>query len=65
MRSGFLIPVAALGVLATTAWAGERVTLRNGFEMSCNRHAEIEGHVRLYLSAGEDNYIEFVPQEVA
>ncbi len=67
MCGRFFISVAALGVLAlaTRAWAGERVTLRNGFQMSCNHHAEIEGHVRLYLGAGEDNYMEFVPQEVA
>ena len=65
MRRRVFISVTVLGTLATTAWAGERVTLRNGFEMRCNHHAEAEGHVRLYLSAGEDNYIELVPQEIA
>jgi hypothetical protein len=65
MRRSVFISVAVLGTLATTAWASERITLRNGFEMRCNHHAEAEGHVRLYLSAGEDNYIEFIPQEIA
>ena len=45
--------------------AAERVTLRNGFEMRCDHHAQVEGRIRLYLSAGEDNYIEFAPQEIA
>lgn len=65
MRGKFFIPAIVLGALTTTAWAAERVTLRNGFEMRCDHHAETEGHVRLYLSAGEDNYIEFLPQEIA
>jgi len=65
MRRRFFIPVAALAALAIPARAGELVSLRNGFAMHCDHHAEIAGHVRLYLSAGEDNYIEFPPQEVA
>jgi hypothetical protein len=56
---------AAFGVLAPSAQAAERVTLRNGFEIRCDHHAQIEGHVRLFLSAGEDNYIEFLPEEIA
>jgi soluble lytic murein transglycosylase-like protein len=65
MRNRFFISLAALGALATTAWAGELVTLRNGFAMHCNHHAAVENHVRLYLGAGENNYIEFAPQEIA
>jgi hypothetical protein len=56
---------AVLGSLGSSAWAGELVTLRNGFEMHCDHHAEIEGQVRLYPSTGEDNYIQFLPQEIA
>jgi hypothetical protein len=51
--------------MATTAWAGERVTLRNGYEMRCDHHAEIEGHVRLYPSSGDNNYIELAPSDIA
>ena len=65
MRNRLFISAAALGVLATTAWAGELVTLRNGFAMHCNHHANVEGHVRLYLAVGEDNYIEFAPKDIA
>jgi hypothetical protein len=65
MRERFFITVVALGALSTAAWAGESVTLRNGFAMRCDHHREVDGRVRLYVSEGEDNYIEFVPQEIA
>jgi soluble lytic murein transglycosylase-like protein len=65
MRNRLFISLAALGTLATSAWAGELVTLRNGFAMHCNHHADVEGHVRLYLAVGEDNYIEFAPQDIS
>jgi Transglycosylase SLT domain len=64
MRSRLFISLAALGALATTAWAGELVTLRNGFALHCDHHASVAGHMRLYLGAGENNYIEFAPQEI-
>jgi soluble lytic murein transglycosylase-like protein len=65
MRKRLYISLAALGAVATLAHAGERVTLRNGFEMRCNHHAEVEGHVRLYSNTGADDYIEFAPDEIA
>jgi hypothetical protein len=65
MRGNFFITMAVMAALAPAARAGERVTLRNGFEMRCDHHAVVEGRTRLYLSAGEDNYIEFAPQEIA
>jgi soluble lytic murein transglycosylase-like protein len=59
----------AAGVLATLAaqcaQAAERITLRNGFEMRCDHHAQVEGRTRLYLSAGEDSYVELAPGEIA
>jgi soluble lytic murein transglycosylase-like protein len=59
------IAVTILATLAPLAWAGELVTLRNGFEIQCDHHAQVEGRVRLYLSAAEDNYIELGPREIA
>ncbi len=29
--------------------------------LRCDHHAQVDGRMRLYLSAGEDNYIEFAP----
>lgn len=54
-----------LVALAPAAQAAERATLSNGFEMRCDHHAQVGGHVRLYLSAGENNYIELLPEEIA
>lgn len=65
IRAGKLAIIAVLAALAGTAHAAERVTLRNGFALRCDHHAQVEGHVRLYLSAGEDNYIEFPSDEIA
>ena len=68
MRGSLLITagmMAALAALSPFAGAAERITLRNGFEMRCDHHAEVEGRTRLYLSAGEDSYIEFRPEEIA
>jgi hypothetical protein len=65
MRGKLLIIVAILAALAPSARAAEHVILRNGFELRCDHRTQIEGRVRLYLNAGEDNYIEFAPQDVA
>lgn len=62
------LPIA-LAVLAAIAGipaarAAERVTLSNGFEMDCNHHAQVASRVRLYLSTGEESYVEFAPEEI-
>jgi hypothetical protein len=67
-RASHFVAIAAVAVLlslAVHAYAAERVTLRNGFALHCDHHALVDGHMRLYLSAGEDNYIEFAPEEIA
>lgn len=65
-------PLIAAGGLAAAAMclmpagrAAEVVTLRNGFQMQCDHHAIAGGHVRVYLTAGSDNYIELLPSEIA
>jgi len=60
-----IAPLAAIAGCALSARAAELVTLANGFSLRCDHHAQVEGRVRLYLSAGEDNYMEFAPAEVA
>jgi len=57
--------LAVVAGMAPAAQAFERVTLRNGFEMNCDHHAQVEGKTRLYLSKGENNYIEFTSAEIA
>jgi soluble lytic murein transglycosylase-like protein len=51
--------------IAPAAHSAERITLRNGFALQCSHHAEVDGHVRLFQDAGEENYIEFRPEEIA
>src|SRR5450631_3702787 len=68
MRKVLFITVGALAGFTATALAAhaaERVTLSNGFAIDCHHHATVEEHVLLYLSAGEDNFIEFPPQKIA
>ena len=57
--------IALVIALPCLSRGAERVTLRNGFAMKCDHHAEVANHTRLYLGAGEDNFIEFLSQEVA
>jgi soluble lytic murein transglycosylase-like protein len=65
MHRKILIAAIVFIALAPSARAAERVTLRNGFSMRCDHHAQVDDRVRLYLSAGEDNYIEFAPDQIA
>jgi soluble lytic murein transglycosylase-like protein len=68
MRADLLITAAGVACLvasSASAPAAERVTLRNGFAMDCDHHSRTAGRIRLYVTSGEDNYIEFAPQEVA
>lgn len=48
-----------------TAFAGERLTLANGFDVVCDHHALVEGRIRVYLKAAEPNYIELVPGAIS
>ena len=59
------VVLAALAALPHAARAGERVTLSNGFVEQCDHHALVDGRMRLFLSTGEDSYIEFDPAEIA
>jgi len=44
--------------------AAEHVTLSNGFAMDCDHHALVHGQIRLYMSAGESDFIVLKPEEV-
>lgn len=51
--------------LVPAAWAAEQATLSNGFALRCDHHAQVEGRMRLYLNAGDANYIELRPDEIS
>lgn len=59
-----MIATVVLAALTPVAYAAELVTLANGYAMRCDHHAQVEGHVRLYLSAGEDNYLEVATRDI-
>ncbi|MGB6194455.1 MAG: lytic transglycosylase domain-containing protein [Terracidiphilus sp.] len=63
VRRAVLAGLAALVLPA--AWGAERVTLTNGFALECDHHAQIDGRMRLYMSSGNANYMEFKATDVA
>jgi soluble lytic murein transglycosylase-like protein len=56
---------AALACLPSLCRAAELVNLSDGYVQPCNHHALVDGRIRVYLSAGEDNYIDYKPLQVA
>jgi soluble lytic murein transglycosylase-like protein len=56
--------LAASAATVPAARAAELVTLTNGFVEHCNHHAQVDGHMRLYQSASQENYIEFAPEQI-
>jgi hypothetical protein len=69
LRTRRLFPIAtgaitALVFVSLQSRAAEQITLRNGFALQCDHHAQVDGHIRVYLSPGEDNYIELGPSEI-
>ncbi|MFY9852245.1 MAG: lytic transglycosylase domain-containing protein [Terracidiphilus sp.] len=64
MRRNLFIAAGIIAALAPFAHSAERITLRNGFDYLCDHHATVAGRVRLYLSPGEDSYIERLPEDI-
>lgn len=60
-----LVLTAALVCLPSQSRAAELVNLSDGYVQRCDHHALVDGRVRVYLSAGEDNYIDYKPVQVA
>lgn len=60
-----LLALAALFVLTPPLRSAERVTLANGFTVNCDHHAPAGEMIRLFLTEGEDNYIEFSAEHIA
>jgi soluble lytic murein transglycosylase-like protein len=59
-----VVVAGALAACGPKVYAGERVTLTNGFALDCDHHALVDGQARLYLSAGERNFIVLKPEEI-
>ncbi len=61
----FVIAAGALTATALPLRAAEQITLRNGFEITCNHHGTANSRVRLYMEKGNQNYIEVAPGDIA
>ena len=57
--------VVGLAFLPAIARAAELVNLSDGYVQRCDHHAIVDGRIRAYLSAGEDNYIDYEPVQVS
>jgi hypothetical protein len=55
----------ALALFPLATRAGELVTLRNGMEMRCTHHIEMDGRTRIFLSADEASYIDLTPSQIS
>ncbi len=62
--------LALLGALAglvgsvAAARAAERVTLRSGADLVCDHQKDLNGQVRLYLTASEENYLDVAAADI-
>jgi hypothetical protein len=61
----FVIAAGALAAAVLPLRAAEQITLRNGFEITCNHHASANRRVRLYMEKGNESYIEVAPGDIA
>jgi hypothetical protein len=61
----FVIAAGALLATVLPLRAAEQITLRNGFEITCNHHGTASRRVRLYMEKGNENYIEVAPGDIA
>lgn len=50
--------------LPLAASAAERLTLANGFDLVCDRHAMVQGRVRVYPKAAAEDYFELSPEAI-
>jgi len=58
------VTLLALVGSAAAARAAERVTLRNGSALVCDHQKNLDGQVRLYLTASEENYLDVAAADI-
>lgn len=54
-----------LVALPLSARAAERVSLTNGFSLTCAHHDTVDGRIRLYTSSNSSSYIEFPAADIS
>lgn len=63
-RRATLALLAGAAVLGTAARGAEHITLDNGFDLICDHRAVDGDHIRLYMDAGNANFIEVAPSQI-
>jgi soluble lytic murein transglycosylase-like protein len=56
---------AAFALAAPALHAAERITLTNGFDLTCDHRAFVGSKVRLYMDSGSANFIEVSASQIA
>ena len=64
-RLQFVAVIAALAGVAHPAFAAERISLTNGYEILCTHHEQIGSQIRLYLGTGDSSYIDRSTEDIA
>jgi len=59
------IAALALCLAFIPARASERLWLANGFDLVCDHHALVQGHLRAYLKPGDADYVDLAPEAIA
>ncbi len=62
---GTALALLAAASGAASAHAAEHITLTNGFDLICDHRAVVDGHIRLYLDAGNANFIQVEANQIA
>lgn len=67
IRFQFVAVLAAFAFAGVTlpAFAAERISLTNGYEILCNHHQQLGSQVRLYLNSGDSSYIDRSSEDIA
>jgi soluble lytic murein transglycosylase-like protein len=60
-----VIAALAFAAIAYPAFAAERISLTNGYEILCNHHAQLGSQIRLYLNSGDSSYIDRASEDIA
>jgi len=61
----FVVAALALAGVTSPAFAAERISLTNGYEILCNHHAQFGSQIRLYLGSNDSSYIDRSTEDIA
>ncbi|MHB1960535.1 MAG: lytic transglycosylase domain-containing protein [Acidobacteriaceae bacterium] len=63
-KIALVLTLMGLAGCVAAAHAAERVTLRNGSALVCDHEKNLDGQVRLYLTASDENYLDVAAADI-